>query len=489
MKKLGELVQGIPCTIHGNSAVEIKGIAYHSARVKSGYMFVAVDGFCVSGAKFIDDAVNRGAVAVVTTDLNKVRKGWVNIVLTKSPRRFLAQVSNRFYGFPSHKLILAGITGTNGKTTTGYLLRSMAKKMGIEPGFIGTVEYWDGAESSKAGKTTPESLDLVQMLSRMVEHKLGLCITEVSSHGLELDRVFDLDFKVGVFTNFSQDHLDFHKTLRAYREAKLKLFTGLSPASFAVVNQDDSVGREIPERTRAQVLRYGTRADLEPIPDVVGRVISVEPDGLETEISCQGKTVPVRLNLTGRYNLQNLLAAFGAGCALKWPVGAMKAGAESLESVPGRLELMRSGRGFQVFVDYAHTPDALHKVLDTVREFTKGRLLVVFGCGGDRDRSKRPLMGRVVAELANTAIVTSDNPRSEPPDEIIGQIVKGMNCSGKFLVEPDRKEAIRRALHEAQKGDTVVIAGKGHEEYQIVGNERCPFDDRKAVREILEELG
>ncbi len=489
MKRLQELVRGIPCTIHGKPETEIKGVAYHSTRVKRGYLFVAVDGFRVSGTEFINDAVNRGAVAVATTDLNRVRRGWVNIVLTKSPRRFLAQVSNRFYGFPSRKLDLVGITGTNGKTTTSYLLRSIARSMGSEPGFVGTVEYWDGVESSKAGQTTPESLDLVQMLARMVEHQVPLCIAEVSSHGLELDRVFDLDFKVAVFINFSQDHLDFHKTIRAYREAKLKLFTELGPTSIAVVNQDDSVGREMADRTRARVLRYGTRPDLEPVPDVAGEVKKVEPDGLETEIRYQGKTIPVRLKLAGRYNLTNLLAAFGTGCALEWPLDALRAGVEALENVPGRLERIGTGRRFQVFVDYAHTPEALKLMLETVREFTKGRVLVVFGAGGDRDQAKRPLMGRVAADLADVVVLTSDNPRSEAPDAIIKQILKGMNGGGEQVVEPDRRQAIRLALERARPDDTVVVAGKGHEEIQIVGTERLPFDDRKVVDELLKEMG
>ncbi len=478
----------MPCTIHGNPKVEIKGIAYHSGQVKPGYLFVAVEGFRVAGSQFIDEAMNRGAVAVATTDFSRVRRGWVTTVLTKTPRRFLAQVSNRFYDFPSRKLDLVGVTGTNGKTTTTFLVRAMARQSGIEPGFIGTIEYSDGVEYRKAGHTTPESLDLVELLARMADNKVPLCVAEVSSHALELDRVYDLDFKVAAFTNLTQDHLDFHKTMRAYQEAKMKLFEGLRPTSFVVTNQDDVMGREIAAKARARVIRYGTRPDLEPVPEIVGKVTVVRPDGLATEVSVQGKAVPVRLKLVGRYNLANLLAAFGIGTALGWSPEVMAAGAESLENVPGRLERIETGRGFQVYVDYAHTPDALVRVLETVREFTSGRVICVFGCGGDRDQAKRPLMGRAVAGLADLAIVTSDNPRSEPAEVIIRDIVKGMN-SGEHIVEPDRREAIRQALAAARPGDSVIVAGKGHEEYQLVGEERRPFDDRKVTKELLAELG
>lgn len=486
-KKLEELVRGVPCTIHGNSALEIKGIAYHSSRVKPGWLFVAVEGFNFSGSQFIDEAINRGAVAVATTDLARVRRGWVTVVLTQTPRRFLAQVANRFYDFPSRRLSLVGITGTNGKTTTTYLVRAMATQQGIGAGLIGTVEYWDGKQKVKAGQTTPESLDLVEMLHQMVANQLSLCVAEVSSHALELDRVFDLEFRVAGFTNISQDHLDFHKTMRAYQEAKMKLFTGLSPTSVCVTNQDDALGREIAERTRARVIRYSTRADWEPAPEVWGEVTEVGPQGVSLRVNCLGRTVPVRLRLAGRYNLPNTLLAFGIGSALGWNLEAMVAGAEALESVPGRLEPVETGRGFRVFVDYAHTPDALHRVLETVREFTPGRVICVFGCGGDRDQSKRPLMGRVAADLADLTVVTSDNPRSEKPEAIIADIVKGMNA-GERREEPDRREAIRLALKEARPGDTVVIAGKGHEEYQISAGEVREFDDRKVARELLAEL-
>lgn len=287
-KRLGELVRGVPCAVEGNSSVDIRGISYHSAAVEPGYLFVAVDGFRTSGSGFVDEAVNRGAVAVATSEYRRIAKPWVAQVVTQSPRRFLAQVANRFYDFPARKLCLVGITGTNGKTTTSYLLRAMCRRNGIEPGFIGTVEYWDGERTWKAGQTTPESLDLVRMLDRMVSKGVRVCIAEVSSHALELDRVFDIDFKVGVFTNLTQDHLDFHRTLKGYRDAKLRLFTGLAPAGFAVLNLDDPVGREFSELTRACVVGFGTRPELRPSPSVVGRVVSSCLDRLEVEVVERG---------------------------------------------------------------------------------------------------------------------------------------------------------------------------------------------------------
>ena len=449
-----------------------------------GFLFVAIEGLKVSGADYIDEAINRGALAVATVDISRVRKNWVTTIQTKTPRRFLAQVANRFYDFPTRKVGLVGVTGTNGKTTTAYLLRSMARKAGIEPGFVGTIEYWDGTETRKASQTTPESLDLVRLLARLAEKQVPLCVAEVSSHSLELDRVFDLDFRVAVFTNFTQDHLDFHRTLEAYREAKTKLFTGLVPGTTAVVNLDDAMGRDLPHRTRARVMTYGTRPDLEPVPDVSGRVAAVRPDGLDCGISAEGRSWMVRLRLSGRYNLHNLMAAFAAGRALGWSEEQIIAGAEALAAVPGRLEPVDAGQQFRVFVDYAHTPDALRRVLSTVREFTTGRVIVVFGCGGDRDRGKRPLMGEAAAQLANVCIVTSDNPRSESPESIVEEILKGMGGSER-VVELDRKEAIAKALGDARPGDTVVIAGKGHEDCQIVGTEKRHFDDREVARQIL----
>ncbi|MBM3332127.1 UDP-N-acetylmuramoyl-L-alanyl-D-glutamate--2,6-diaminopimelate ligase [candidate division WOR-3 bacterium] len=487
MKRIGDLTKGVPCTVLGNSALEVKGIAYHSAAVKPGYLFVAIEGFRVSGQQYIDEAVNRGALAVATTDVNSVHKSWVTVVQTKIPRRFLAQVANRFYDFPARKLSLVGITGTNGKTTTAYLVRSMARQAGIEPGFVGTIEYFDGGDTVRAGQTTPESLDFVQLLARLAEKQIPLCIAEVSSHSLALDRVFDLDFKVGTFTNLTQDHLDFHRTLDAYREAKMRLFTALIPSATAVTNLDDAMGRDVPHQTKSRVITYGTRPDLEPAPGIWGKVTGVRPDGLDCEVNVDARTWPVRLKLIGRHNLSNLLAAVGTGKALGWTPELMAAGAETLAAVPGRLEPVDAGQPFRVYVDFAHTPDALRRVLSTVREFTAGRVIVVFGCGGDRDRGKRPLMGEAAVQLADAALVTSDNPRGERPQAIIDEILRGMGSAAK-AVESDRKEAIRRALIEAKPGDAVVIAGKGHEDYQIVGTERKHFDDRETARELLQEM-
>lgn len=487
MKRLAELVQGIPCSIVGNATLEVKGIAYHSAAVRPGYLFVAIEGFKTSGADYIDDAVNRGATAVATADLRRIRRNWIVGIQTQYPRRFLAQVANRFYDFPARRLAVVGITGTNGKTTTAYMLRSIARQVGIEPGFISTIEHWDGVELQPALQTTPESLDFVQILARLVDRSIPLCIAEVSSHSLELDRVFDIDFKVAVFTNLTQDHLDFHRTIAAYRAAKMKLFQGLMPASYAVVNYDDRMGRDIPHETRARVLAYGTRPDIEPVPDVTGSISKIRPDGLDCTIAAEGGVWPVRLQLAGEHNLSNALAAFAAGRALGWEPAGIVAGLESLSRVPGRLEPVPNSAGRQVFVDYAHTPDALARVLKTVRSMTNGRVICVFGCGGDRDRAKRPLMGQAAAELADLVVVTSDNPRSEDPQIIISEILRGMG-TGEQIVEPDRREAIRKALLTARQTDVVIICGKGHENYQIVGDERLYFDDREVAAQVLREL-
>jgi len=489
VKKLSEIVRGVPCEIKGNSEVEVKGIAYHSAEVKPGFLFVAIDGFKVSGREFIDDAVHRGAVAVASVDVRDVKKGWVTAIGTKFPRRFLAQAANRFYDFPARKLSLVGVTGTNGKTTTCFMIRSVCRQLGFEPGFIGTIEHFDGEERKPANQTTPESLDFVRMLARMVENGVPVCIAEVSSHSLELDRVFDLDFRVAVFTNLSQDHLDFHRTMDNYKKAKMKLFESLTPGSFAVVNFDDRVGREIPYLTRAKVISFGTIGGGEPQPDISGIVTAVQAEGTRCEVRIDGRVVPVALQIPGRHNLLNLLATFGVAKAMKWEPEVVAEGVSKLERVPGRLEAVPNRLGFSVFVDYAHTPDALQRVLETAREWTKGRVIVVFGCGGDRDRGKRPLMGRVAVQHADIVVITSDNPRSEDPKQIIAEILQGIGTPGpNVIVEVDRQEAIRLALKRAQKGDTVIVAGKGHEDYQIVGKEKVYFDDRAVVRKFLKEI-
>ncbi len=491
IKRLADLIRGIPCEVRGNVNIEVKGIAYHSAFVQPGFLFVAIEGFRESGRNYIEEAINRGAVAVATTRMGDVHKSWVTAIQTQFPRRFLAQVANRFYDFPSRKIILIGVTGTNGKTTVCFMLREVCRQMGVEPGFIGTIEYFDGKERRTSNQTTPESLDFAQLLAQMVERGVSVAISEVSSHSLELDRVFDIDFRVGVFTNLSPEHLDFHRTMDNYRKAKMKLFESLSPKAYAVVNFDDRMGRDIPYFTRAQVVSYGTRPDLEPVPDVSGRVVAVRNDGLDCAVRVDKEEVICRLQLIGRYNIGNVLATVAVGKALNWPLAQVVAGLERLTNVPGRLERVANDLGINVFVDYAHTPDALQKVLETVREFTRGRVIVVFGCGGDRDRAKRPLMGRVAVQLADLVVVTSDNPRSEDPGAIILEItgdpmVKGLK--EKVVTEVDRRTAIMIALKEARAQDTVVIAGKGHEDYQIIGSERRHFDDREVAKEILAEI-
>ncbi|MGB9742199.1 MAG: UDP-N-acetylmuramoyl-L-alanyl-D-glutamate--2,6-diaminopimelate ligase [bacterium] len=510
VKSLAELITGIPCEVMaagiggrraGPGDIKIKGLAYHSAKVNPGFLFVAIEGTKFSGNDFIDEAINRGAVVVATSDPRRVTKSWVTVVQTRFPRRFLAQVANRFYDFPARKLQLIGVTGTNGKTTTCYLTRAVLQELGQEPGFIGTIEYWDGVERRVAGNTTPESLDMVQMLFRMVNNGVRVCVSEVSSHALELDRVFDLDFRVGVFTNLTQDHLDFHRTMENYRRAKMKLFQSLTPGAFAVANFDDAAGAGIPALTKAKVIGFGTKPEPELILErehnvidyIWGEVKRVSEDGLECNVyikSAGVKPLPVRLKLAGRHNLFNLLAVFGIGRALGWDEELIRRGVERLDSVPGRMERIWNDKGLGVYIDYAHTPDALKRVLVTVREWTKGRVLVVFGCGGDRDRGKRPLMGSVAAQLADVVIVTSDNPRSEEPVKIIEEILSGIEPAvrqnkNRCMVEIDRREAIRQALIQARPGDTVVIAGKGHEDYQIVGSERYHFDDREVAWELL----
>jgi UDP-N-acetylmuramoyl-L-alanyl-D-glutamate--2,6-diaminopimelate ligase len=487
--------------------MEITGIAYHSKTVEPGNLFVAIEGFKTSGNRFIDEAIARGAVAiaiaaetaacatetVASTETvacateavagvasakgvasTPTYPGAIFQIKTDTPRRFLAEVSRRFYGYPDKNLTLVGITGTNGKTTTAYLIKSILEAAMRKTGLIGTIKHFDGKNWIKAENTTPESLDLTKLFTTMVKNKSSDCILEVSSHALTLDRVFGLDFKVAVFTNLTQDHLDFHKDLKEYGASKQLLFSNLKTASSAVLNRDDAFGATV--KTPAQKLFYS----LENKADITGRILDLGPDKIRLVVLFPEYELELISPLAGRHNAYNLVAAAGAAYALGVPPFAIQKGLRTMKSVPGRLE--RIARN--VYIDYAHTPDALKNLLVTAREFTPGKVIVVFGCGGDRDKEKRPLMGKWATELAGFTIITSDNPRTEDPLEIIEAIRVGTTKSN-YEIIADRYEAIQRALALAGPDDVVLIAGKGHEDYQIIGTEKRPFSDQAVVQKIL----
>jgi len=487
-KTIAQLVSGTDGSITGDDQTLVTGIAYHSARVVRGNLFVAIDGFRSSGQDFVADAISRGAAVIAGQHAAAPARSGVAWVQTANARRFLALAANRFYDFPDRSVKLVGVTGTNGKTTTTFLIRSIIEAAGQRSGLVGTIRYFDGQEWLKAANTTPESLDIIALLARLRTMGIGYCVLEVSSHGIALERVHGLNFAVGVFTNLSQDHLDFHRTMDEYKQVKLRLFQGLSPKAWAVYNADDPTGNEVRAATRAQPLSFhlgagpvsGTNDD----ETVRARIAGMTDRGLTLRLSVCGHEDTVATSLIGEHNAYNIVAAAGVAYALGFDLAVTKQGIQRLKSVPGRLERVENKARLSVFVDYAHSPDALEKLIGTARRLTANKVLVVFGCGGNRDKAKRPLMGRIASELADRVVVTSDNPRDEDPQQIIEDIKAGIQRAN-FEVEPNRYAAIKRTLTLASSHDIVLIAGKGHEDYQIVGQERRHFDDRETVLAVL----
>ncbi len=488
---VSELLAALPDKrVVGEPPASVSSLTADSRRVEPGGCFVAVPGLKQDARRFIPEAVRRGATLVVTegeplTDLPVAQ------VLVSSARASLACLADAWHDHPSRALTLVGITGTNGKTTTSYLVEALLRAHGWRTGVIGTIQYVLGEERRPAGQTTPEALELQEMLALMRARGIRGVAMEVSSHALALSRAEGLAFDVAVFTNLTQDHLDFHGTLDAYRLAKRRLFELLAaspkPARTAVINGDDPSSEAMVRGLDLPVLTFG----LGPRAHVRAIEHTSSIDGIQMTVETPGRRLALSSPLIGDHNAMNLLGAVATGLALGLPLGTIGSALSAVGAVPGRFEEVRAGQPFLVVVDYAHTPDALERVLATARKLTAGRLGVVFGCGGDRDRGKRPIMGEIAARLADRAWVTSDNPRTERPEAIIDEIVVGLHRAGAdarcYVVQQDRRAAIRAALDWANSGDTVVIAGKGHETYQIVGSEVLPFDDREVARRILSE--
>jgi UDP-N-acetylmuramoyl-L-alanyl-D-glutamate--2,6-diaminopimelate ligase len=502
--KLRKILEGVEIKkMTGETQKEIEGIAYHSKQVGEGFLFAAIRGLEFDGHQFIDEAMERGAEAVLLEEGQEIPNR--TMIFVPNSRQALATISSNFYGNPSSRVRLIGITGTNGKTTTTYLLESILKRAGYDVGVIGTINYRFGQKTISAPNTTPESLDLQRILWEMVKEGTSHVIMEVSSHGLDLDRVFGCQFDGVIFTNFTSDHLDYHKTLGHYFESKRKLFSeslieSRKAKRFAVTNHDDPRGEEIVKGIGLPVIRYGLNSSCDISAD---QVVSTF-EGLSCRIRTPKGKFSVHSKLMGGFNLYNILAAVATGIGMDIPLEAIKNGVEGLEGVSGRFEKVGNRRRMNVIVDYAHTHDALERVLVGLRSIqSHGKIITVFGCGGDRDRTKRPLMGEVAGRYSDLAILTSDNPRTEDPLAIMDEVEKGLKSlplkewhqdemeswrSKKgYLKVPDRREAIRTAIGLAQPLDTVLIAGKGHEDYQIIGKKKFPFDDRVEARKALEE--
>jgi len=483
---------------------EIGSIHCRAQYVKPGGLFVAIPGFVRDGHDFIDDALARGASAILT---EKPKKKDAIIIEVENTRKALAEVSSRFFGHPSQRLVLIAVTGTNGKTTVSYLVESILTKAGLSTGVIGTINYRFCEKTFCSPVTTPESLDLQRILSEMIADGVTHAVMEVSSHAIDLFRVESCQFDIGVFTNLSQDHLDFHKNMDSYWACKKRLFfeiLSLSPKKSrarAVINCDDMRGGELSRMLSIPSLTTG-RSDGNMIwPSHVDH----DRSGIMGRISTPVGAFDIKSSLVGRHNLDNILCATGVGIALNLPLDAIRAGIEAVSSVPGRLEPIANAMGRFVYIDYAHTPDALENVLTSLQQVAADRIICVFGCGGDRDKEKRPQMGKIAGRLCNLSVITSDNPRTEPSMEIITQIhrgiqqtdlveympsglTKGFHHKG-YVIEPDRKRAIRLGITASRPGDTILIAGKGHETYQVIGNRSVAFDDSQEAKKVLADEG
>jgi UDP-N-acetylmuramoyl-L-alanyl-D-glutamate--2,6-diaminopimelate ligase len=484
--KLKDLLKGVAfLNLHGNEKEEIQGIAYSSKNVKNGFLFAALKGAKENGFDFIEEALARGAAAILSERPrpDNIEKIWIQV---SEARQALALASANFYSHPSDKMKVIGITGTKGKTTVTYLLESIIKKSNFHPAVIGTISYRWPNNTISAERTTPEAPDLQRMLSEMASERVTHCMIEVSSHALDLKRVLGIGFDIAVFTNLSGEHLDYHHSLESYFEAKKKLFFLNHKKRTAVVNLDDSWGKKlIAELRNEELLTYG----LEPSAQVSGENFKFSQKGIELSVRYPEGKLTVFSALLGMPNVYNILASISTALALNIPPASIKKGISSLQGVPGRFERVENPFGFNIFVDYAHTDNALRNLLETVRGLSPKRIFLVFGAGGDRDKTKRPRMGEVAAELADMSILTSDNPRSEDPLAIISGIEKGIKKTGNknYKILTDRKEAIEYALSLLEKGDYLVVAGKGHENYQIFKDKTIPFDDAEVIRKILKE--
>jgi UDP-N-acetylmuramoyl-L-alanyl-D-glutamate--2,6-diaminopimelate ligase len=491
--------------LHGDGSGSISGLTCDSRAVLPGWLFFALRGANADGHRFIPAAVKSGAAAVVLEDSVSAPQGipWVRVA---DGRAAMAQIAAEFNGNPTLSVPLVGITGTNGKTTTTYLIEAILGAADLPAAVLGTISYRFGTTCIEASHTTPESTELQAALRRLAEAGAKSFVMEVSSHALEQRRVDACHFDVGIFSNLTRDHLDYHTTMESYLEAKQRLFTdllrptGSKPRRRAVINMDDPYGAIIAGRSACPVITYGIqyRGDVRAVD------VSSSVNGLSGTLVTPGGTTPFVSRLVGSFNLSNILAAASAAIALELPLESIKAGIEGHATVPGRMERVDNTRGITILVDYAHTGDALENVLSTLKELAEARIITVFGCGGDRDPGKRPIMGRIAAQMSDLAIATSDNPRTENPLAILAQVREGITARGireyqpgelgsgfaenGFIMLENRREAIRLAIRLARPGDIVLLAGKGHEDYQIIGTTKFHFDDREEAAQACAAL-
>lgn len=465
--------------------LEIRGVSCNSQTVSKDDIFVAIRGTHIDANQFIKEAIEKCA-SVIISDSEKPTLDFKKAVFIRvsDAREALSEIAAIFNERPSQKLKVVGITGTNGKTTISYLLEHILKEAGFGVGVIGTINYRLRDRLIPAINTTPGPLEIQFLLSQMLKDKLQYCVMEVSSHSLDQKRVSGVHFEGAIFTNLTGDHLDYHLNLENYFSAKAKLFEGLSKSAYAIINLDDKYSERLIKMTQAKILTYGV---VNKNSNIRAEDLSLSVDGSRFNLICNGGAVSIKTTLLGKYNVYNILAAISFAITQKIDLKIIKQAVGTFKIVPGRMEEVATGFNFKVFVDFAHTPDALKNVLTSIKELSPSGVIVVFGCGGDRDRIKRPLMGKIASEMADFAIITSDNPRSEDPKAIVSEIEQGI-ITKNYKIIIDRAEAIKQALAMAQKGDIVLIAGKGHETSQIFKDSRIPFDDRIEVKKALECL-
>ncbi|MFH1440830.1 MAG: UDP-N-acetylmuramoyl-L-alanyl-D-glutamate--2,6-diaminopimelate ligase [Candidatus Omnitrophota bacterium] len=464
---------------------KVKGISSHSKKIANNYIFVAIKGTNYDGNAFIDEALKNGAKAVITSSMEsavKYCKG-INFIKIIDERKALSDLAAGFYGNPSKGIKVIGITGTNGKTTISYLLEALLQKSGRRCAVIGTINCRFKNKIIDSKNTTPAAEDIQQMLFKILKYGINYCLMEVSSHALDQGRISKVEFNSAIFTNLTQDHLDYHNTMEDYFQAKAKLFKNLDKQAVAIINNDDAYGRMLSGMTAAKIMTYG----IYNTADVMAKEIKFGISGSEFVLKYESKEIKLNTPLVGLYNIYNILAAVCFCLKERIDLRVIARALEKFSNVPGRLEKIDTGKDFSVFVDYAHTPEALNNVLGTLRQLCDRRIIVVFGCGGDRDKTKRPKMGQAATELADYAIITNDNSRSESPEDIVNDIKKGISRDN-YCVVLDRKQAIEKSLSIASSGDIVLIAGKGHENYQIINNQISEFDDREVVRQCLKSI-
>lgn len=485
--RLGDVCLGLDIKVlQGDLDIDITGICYDSRQAGPGSLFVCIAGLKTDGHLFAKQAVNNGAVAVLAEKEIELDKK-VNLLIAENTRNGLAVVSDNYYNHPSRNLRVIGVTGTNGKTTTTHIIKAILEEQACKTGIMGTLYARLGDRSRQYGHTTPESTDIQEFFHFLAANQAQYAVMEISSHALELHRVDNIDFDIAIFTNLTQDHLDYHGSMERYREAKLKLFKMITKDSgkFCLINADDPSASQFIQACRAPHYTYGMHSSAD------FRAVNIHSTLKGTKFSVESKSgnFDIEMRLIGGFSVYNALAAIAFARSEQIPIQIIQKALLKLAGVPGRFEQVDLGQNYTVVVDYAHTPDGLENILQTARDLAENRLITVFGCGGDRDRSKRPLMGAIAGKYSDFCIVTSDNPRTEDPQTIIDDILPGLNLidTARYAVVPDRREAINHAIHMARPGDLVIIAGKGHETYQLIKGQVLDFDDRTVAAEFIKE--